>query len=176
MAPTSQTPVISLSDQVAESVQLSDVQAKAFEQAQSELEEFRKEMETKKYFSDMTEKDIKILQSFLLNDAPWKFTESLGIREVNKEIKESLEKKKGKLFMGATAYEAMYFYLSRVEGTGEKVTAKSIGDLETYLRLLKNINAARSSVAEDNKKLQHLEYVAASRSEGLDPAEEVPAN
>jgi hypothetical protein len=56
------------------------------------------------------------------------------------------------------------------------MTAKSIGDLETYLRLLKNINAARSSVAEDNKKLQHLEYVAASRSEGLDPAEEVPAN
>lgn len=152
-------------------VQLTDAQVKAYEAAQAEVDAFRKEMETKKYFADMSESDIKVLQNFLLKDAPWKFTESLGIREVNKEIEESL-KKKGKLFMGATAFEAMYFYLSKVEGTGEKVTASSIADLETYLRLLKNINAARSSVAEDNKKLQHLEYVAASRSEGLDPVEE----
>lgn len=176
MAPTTPTTTTVLPAQDTEVMQLSDVQVKAYETAQAELDAFRKEMETKKYFADMTEKDIKTLQAFLLNDAPWKYMESLGIREVNKEIQESLAKSKGKLFMGATAFEALAFYLSKVDGTGEKVTAKSIGDIETYIRLLKNINAARASVGEDSKKLQQLEYVAASRSEGLDPAEDTPAN
>lgn len=174
MTPTTQAPVVTLSEKIAETVHLNDAQLKAYEQAQAEVDTFREEMETKKYFSDMSEEDTKVLLNFLENDAPWKYTEALGIREVSKEIKESLAKKKGKLFMGATAYEAVAFYLTKVEGNGQTVTAKSIGNIETYLRLLKNVNSARASVAEDNKKLQHLEYVVASRSEGLDPAEAVP--
>jgi hypothetical protein len=151
---------------------LSDIQVAAYEAAQKELEDAKKEIEGKKYYSDLSAADAIVLQNFLLNDATWKFTESLGIREVNREITESL-KKKGKLFMGATAFEAMYFYLSRVEGAGEKVNSSAIPDLETYLRLLKGINAVRSSMSEDNKRIQHLEYVAASRGEGLEPADEV---
>lgn len=150
-------------------LELTEVQKAAYLSAEKELAEAKKELENKKYYSDLSTEDAKILQNFLLNDATWKFTESLGIREVNREITESM-KKKGKLFMGATAFEAMYFYLSRVEGTGEKVTSTAIPDLETYLRLLKGINAVRSEMNADNKKLQHLEYVTASRSEGLEPA------
>lgn len=155
-----------------ENKELTSIQVAAYEAAQLELDNAKKDLEGKKYYSDLSPEDAKILQNFLLNDATWKFTESLGIREVNREITESLKKKGGKLFMGATAFEAMYFYLSRVEGTGEKVLSSSIPDLETYLRLLKGINAVRASMGEDNKKVQHLEYVAASRSEGLEPAAE----
>jgi hypothetical protein len=154
--------------QQPQELQLTDVQKEAFIQAQKDVDEFDKELAAKKYLVDLTKDDVEVIQNFIGNDAKWTFMESLGIGEVLKELKNSVDKS-GKVFIPAVAVEAIYYYLSKVEGTGHKVNASSIGTVEVYLRLLKAINAARTSVANDNEKKKHLEYILACRAEGLDP-------
>jgi hypothetical protein len=149
-------------------VELNDIQLSALKQAQDELDNLKKELEEKKYYSDLSDKDGKILIKFLEEDAQWKFMECLGINEVSKAINSSIDKSK-KIFMGATAFEALYYYLSKVEGTGKKVNSKSIGDVDTYMRLLKAVNTVRAAASLDNEKLKELEFVVAARAEGIEP-------
>jgi hypothetical protein len=101
------------------------------------------------------------------NEAPWKFTESLGIKEVQKELDAC--QKSGKLFMNAISYEALYFYLSKMEGKGEHVVSEAIKTLDEYLEILKSINVVRNVIANENEKLKHMEFVVASRAEGIEP-------
>lgn len=149
-------------------LQLTEVQKEAFIQAQKDVDDFDKELATKKYLVDLTKEDVIVIQNFIERDAQWKFMESLGIGEVLKELKTSVDKN-GKVFIPAVAVEAIYYYLSKVEGVGNTVNSASIGTVDVYLRLLKAVNNARSSVATDNEKKKRLEYVLTCRAEGLDP-------
>lgn len=149
-------------------IELSDVQKQLFEEAQKDLDNFVKDLSSKKYYVELKKEDVKILQNFVQNDAKWKFMESLGIGEVSRELESSLDKT-GKAFIPAAAIEAIYYYLSKVEGIGQKVDSNAIKDVETYLRILKAINVSRNSVSVDAEKQKHLEYVLACRAEGLDP-------
>jgi hypothetical protein len=148
-------------------VSLSDVQREALAKAQMELDTFRAELETKKYLADVDAKGIQALAGFMKNEAPWKFTESLGIKEVQKELDAC--QKSGKLFMNAISYEALYFYLSKMEGKGEHVVSEAIKTLDEYLEILKSINVVRNVIANENEKLKHMEFVVASRAEGIEP-------
>jgi hypothetical protein len=148
-------------------ISLTDVQAQALEQAQKDLENFRSELETKKYLADVTGETIKSLLQYVTDEAPWKFTESLGIKEVQKELETCA--KNGKLFMNAISYEALYFYLSKIEGKGQKTNSEAITSLDTYLTVLKSLNVIRNVIAQENEKLKEMEFIVASRSEGLDP-------
>lgn len=154
--------------QQPQELQLTDVQKEAFIQAQKEVDDFEKELSTKKYLVDLSKDDTLVIKNFIEKDAQWKFMESLGIGEVLRELKSSADKN-GNVFIPAVAVEAIYYYLSKVEGTGNTVNSPSIGSVEVYLRLLKAVNNARSSVAIDNEKKKHLEYILACRAEGLDP-------
>ena len=89
-------------------ITLTEVQQKALKEAQEKLDAFSAELETKKYFVDLSDEDIKILMGFITEDAKWKFMEALGIGEVKKELEKSVDKN-GKVFIPAVAIEAIYY-------------------------------------------------------------------
>jgi len=149
-------------------VELSDIQKAAYEEALKEVEKFKKELETKKYLVDLKAVQVTNLRNFITNDAKWKFMEALGIGEVDKNLSTAVDKH-GKVFISAVTLEAIYYYLSKVEGTGQSVDATSIGTVDNYISILKALNAAKNSAAIDNEKLKELEYIATCRAEGLDP-------
>jgi hypothetical protein len=152
---------------------LSAIQQEALEKSTKELEAYRKELETKKYLADIGKTGIDALVNFIKLEAPWKFTESIGIKEVYTDL--LLCAKNGKLFLNALAFEALYFYLSRVEGKGLTVSSSAILTVDEYLDILKNINIVRNVIAQENEKLKGLEFIVASRAEGIEPESEAKA-
>jgi hypothetical protein len=151
-----------------QAIALTDVQMKLYQEAQDELDKFNKEITTKKYLVDLNKEEIKMLREFIEKDAKWKFMESLGIGEVSKELASSVDKT-GKAFIPANAIEAIYYYLSKVEGVGKKVDSAAIKDVETYLKFLKSLNVAKNAISIDTEKQKELEYVLVCRAEGLSP-------
>ena len=145
---------------------LTDIQLKAYEEAQAALDKYRSELETKKYLVDLKGQDLKDVLNYMRTEAPWKFTEVLGVKEVIAELEACV--KKDKLFITAASLEALYFYLSRVEGKGANVNG-CIGDIEKYIKILKGINAVRNVISSENEKLKEMEFIAASRREGIEP-------
>lgn len=146
---------------------LSDIQKKAYEDAVNELQKAIKEMEGKKYTIDLKKEQIETLYNYITKDAPWNFNESLGIIEVDKVLAEA--KKLGKLAIGAIAVEAIYYYLSKVTGKGLIPEAKSFESVNQYLDILKPFVKIRESIVSDQEKIKKLEFVAVSRSQGIEP-------
>jgi len=147
---------------------LSQFQLDALAEAEKELAALIKENESKKYLIDINKKDIEVLNSFILKDAPWKFTEALGIIEVEKEMKKAI--KEGKLFISGVPIEAIYYYMSKVEGSGKNVNGEAFQTVETYLRILKGITQGLEKVKVDSEKLKQAEFTVAARREGIETA------
>lgn len=152
---------------------LNEFQLAALTQAENELEDLRKELSTKKYLLDVEKKDVDLLKAFIANDAPWKFTEALGIVEVTRELDAI---KDGKLFIKALAIEAIYYYMSKVEGTGTLPDGKAFPSITEYLRILKAITIGVERVKADNEKLNNAEFVLAARREGIEPDSSITEN
>lgn len=150
---------------------LNDFQKAALDKADQELADLRKELESKKYLIDIDKADIAKLKNFNENDAPWKFTESLGVIEVEKDLAKAV--KEGKLYIGAIAIEAIYYYMSKVEGKGKTTNATAFEDVKDYIRILKAVTGGMERVKADNDKLRNAEFVVAARREGIDT--DVPA-
>lgn len=150
-----------------ENSSLTDFQTAALEAAEKELETLRKEVEETKYLVDLSGEDLKDLNNFICENAPWKFTESLGIIEVEKAMKKAV--KDGKLFTDAVAIEAIYYYLSKVEGNGKKTNASAISSIDTYLRILKAITGTIERIKANTERVRQAEFVVASRREGIEP-------
>ena len=144
---------------------LTAFQQVALDQAQKDLDTLRSEIESKKYLVDVDKKDIEMLKSFIVNDATWKFTESLGIKEVQKELNVLTD---GKLFTKALAIEAIYYYMSKVEGAGEKPNTLAFPNIDDYLRCLKAITNAVERIKADSEKIREAEFILAARQEGID--------
>ena len=69
-----------------DSNELNEFQLKVLADAEEALEKMEKEHASKKYLIDIKKNEIEKLSSYILNDAPWKFTECLGIKEVEKDL------------------------------------------------------------------------------------------
>jgi len=145
---------------------LTDFQKAALDKAEQELEAIRKELESKKYLIDIDKTDIAKLADFIENDAPWKFTEALGIIEVEKDLAKAV--KEGKLYIGAIVIEAIYYYMSKVEGKGKTTGAIAFTFVKDYIRILKAITGGMERAKADNEKLRNAEFVVAARREGID--------
>jgi hypothetical protein len=146
---------------------LTNFQLEALEKAENELNDLRNELETKKYLIDLKKEDINLLNSFNTNDAPWKFTECLGVVELEKELNASV--KSGKLYISAMPIEAIYYYLSKVEGKGNTTNTTTFTDVKDYIRVLKAVTNGIERVKADTERLRQAEFVVASRREGIDP-------
>jgi hypothetical protein len=146
---------------------LADFQQEALEQAEKDLVALREELNKKKYLIDLKKEDIVLLDKFNKQDAPWKFTECLGVIEIEKELKEAI--KSGKLYIGAMPIEAIYYYMSKVEGKGKSTDATAFEKVEDYIRILKAITGGMERVKADNESLRNSEFVVAARREGIEP-------
>ena len=147
--------------------QLSQFQQEALEDAEKDLEKLKTELEKKKYLVDLDKRHIGIVSKFILEDAPWKFTEVLGIIEIEKHLKTAT--KEGKLYIDALAIEAIYYYLSKVEGKGYKTDAAAFPTIVEYKTILKAITTTMERVKIDNEKIRDAEFVVAARKEGIEP-------
>lgn len=151
---------------------LNEFQLEAIAQAEKDLEDLKKELSTKKYLIDIDKNDIATLKKFILEDAAWKFTECLGIVEIEKEL--TVAEKDGKLFSRALGIEAIYYYMSKVEGNGTKpTTPSSFKSVAEYIKVLKAITSGVERIKADNEKLNNAEFVLAARMEGIEPDESV---
>lgn len=148
---------------------LSQFQKEALEDAENELEMLRDEIQKKKYLIDLKKEDITMIQKFIVNDAPWKFTECLGIIEVEKDLNDAV--KSGKLYINGVAIEAIYYYMSKVEGKGKETDTSSFTKVEDYIRCLKGITGGLERVKADSEKVRQAEFIVAARREGIEPDE-----
>lgn len=149
---------------------LTEIQLKAIQDAQDELTKLRNEMNEKKYLVGINKDQIKKLKQFMINDAPWKYTEGLGIIELRKILTES--EKSGKLFLDATALEAAFYYLTKVEGTGEKTNMTSITTVDEYIALVKPFQQLfNGEIAKDAEKIKKAEFVLEARAQGVNVEE-----
>ena len=144
---------------------LTAFQTEALATAEKELEAMRKELNTKKYLIDVKKEDIALLVKFNEKDAEWKFSECLGIVEVEKELK--VATKEGKLYTTAVAVEAMYYYLSKVEGKGKGTNTTAFTDVADFIRVLKAITQGVDRIKTDNEKFRNQEFIVAARREGI---------
>lgn len=144
---------------------LNEFQLKAIEQAEKDLEKLKSEVTSQKYLVDITKDQIKSLNVYVTEHAPWKFTESLGIVELEKEFADSV--KKGKLFISGVATEAIHYYLSKAEGKGKNVAG--FKDVNEYISILRGVVATLERVKVDADKVRDAEFVLAARREGIEP-------
>jgi len=148
--------------------ELNEFQLNALKDAEAKLEKMRSDMQTRKYLIDLKKDDITLLSEFINKDAKWKFTECLGIIEVTKELETCI--KSGKLFTTAVAIEAIYYYMSKVEGKGNSTDAvSSISKLPDYLRILKEITNGVERIKNDGDAVRNEEFIVAARREGIEP-------
>lgn len=150
-----------------DSNELNEFQLKVLADAEEALEKMEKEHASKKYLIDIKKNEIEKLSSYILNDAPWKFTECLGIKEVEKDLKECI--KTGKLFLSGIAVEAIYYYLSKVDGAGIKTNTSSFENIDQYLSVLKPITGGIERIKADTEKMENARFVVAARREGIEP-------
>lgn len=148
--------------------ELSEIQQAALKTSIDDYKKASSELEKKKYLIDVNKDQIKILKDFARKDAQWKFNECLGIIEINKVLDES--EKSGKLFVNSVAVEALYYYLSKVEGKGNYVSnAAAFPSVIEYLAIVKSFVKTREVIKVDQEKLKQLEFVIESRSQGIEP-------
>ena len=156
-----------------ESSTLTDFQKTALDNAEKELVELRKDLNSKKYLIDLKKEDISLLDNFIRKDATWKFTECLGIIEAEKELTAAV--KAGKLYIGAIAIEAIYYYMSKVEGKGKSTDTETFKNVDDYIRTLKGLTLGMERVKADNERLRQQEFIVAARREGIDPDDSIQA-
>jgi hypothetical protein len=147
---------------------LNDTQAESLAKAEAELKTLATEIESKKYLLSINDADMDLLRQFILKDAQWKFTEALGIVEIEKELKLA-KSSDGNYYLGAIATEAIYYYMSKIEGNGKKVKSTSITSVDVYLRILRGITSSIEFIKKDTEKRNKLEFEVAARREGIEP-------
>jgi hypothetical protein len=91
---------------------------------------------------------------FLENEAQWKFSEALGVIEAARQVKEAKKEitngKTKELLIGSLPLEAIYYFLTKVEGKG-------IAYATTYVNsLLKPISDALGRSKSDREKHDQL--------------------
>lgn len=137
-----------------------------FEIAEKEWNDAVEEQKSRKYLVNLKKDDIKLLDGYIQNQAPWSGANAFGIVELSKITKDAVSK--GKLFIDAIAIEAVLHFLNKVEGAGVKST-NSDYTAETLKAAIIEVLAAKESIKTDADKLAQLEYIASSYAQGVDP-------
>ncbi len=129
------------------------MRAEMVEKLTAKIEAKQKELETKKYIIEGGATAGDTISSFLKEKAQWKFSEALGIIESVSQIETAAEAiKKGKakeLFVPALALEAVYYFLTKVEGKG-------LTEANEYVAILKPISDALGRSKQDRQEIDQM--------------------
>jgi len=136
---------------------------KLLEELTKKLEDLQKDLDVKRFLVDGGTESAKKFLNFVETKAKWKFTEVLGIVELQRVFKDFLKGGKSKEFlMGPIEIEALYYFLSKEEGIGTEGTIE-------YNELLKLINTPKSKMDAMRKEFEQLQFRMASVENGIDP-------
>lgn len=149
---------------------LTEFQQKKLDEAKKELEAMEKEHSTKKYLVSISKEDFAELKNFINEKAKWKFTEVLGVEEVLKDFKKT---KENLIYIKGVAVEAVYYYLSKVEGNGHNFSNDDFESIDSYLRILKEFSNIVEKIKKDSDKINEMKFVVAARQEGMEPDDSI---
>lgn len=143
--------VVSKKDAIAEK---NEQRQKLVDMLSEKIEQKEKAVVSKLYLIEGEEKVADAVIDFIQNKAQWKFSESLGIMECIRQVTEAkanITKKKTKQFLiPSLALEAIYYFLTKVEGVG-------ITQANDYVNnLLKPISDALSRAKSDREEIDQL--------------------
>ena len=124
------------------------------QQLTEKIESKEKELETKKYLIEGGASTAEAVLTFLKNEAAWKFSEALGVIESVKQIEDANKNiqtgKTKELMVPALALEAIYYFLTKVEGKG-------LSDASLYVNeLLKPVTDALGRSKNDRAEIDQL--------------------
>lgn len=129
------------------------MRAELVEKLTAKIEAKEKELQTKKYIIEGGASAGETIAFFLKEKAQWKFSEALGIIESVSQFEtaaESIKKGKAKeLFVPALALEAVYYFLTKVEGKG-------LREAKLYVEILKPISDALGRSKQDRQEIDQL--------------------
>lgn len=135
----------------------------AIEKLEEEIQNIRKEQETKVYIITKDKTIGNALDNFIRNESRWKYTEVLGVMELGKQISKFVDNDEKSLVLDATAVQALYYFVGKVEGTGLDSA------ISYYNTVLKPVSDAATRVDSDKKNLEMLEFRKVSLEQGIDP-------
>ena len=135
----------------------------AIEKLEIEIGKLMKEQETKIYVVTKDKTIGSALHSFITKEAKWKYTEVLGIIELGKKISEFAEGREKSLAIDATAVQALYYFIGKVEGIGLDSA------ISYFNTILKPVADAAARLDADKKNLEMLEFRKVSLEQGVDP-------
>jgi hypothetical protein len=130
------------------------MRADMVKQLTAKIEAKEKEIENKKYIIEGGTKTATAVVNFLQNEASWKFSEALGVIEATRQVeeaqKEILKGKTKELLIPALAVEAIYYFLTKVEGKGLIHATSYVNEL------LKPVTDALSRSKNDRTEIDQL--------------------
>jgi hypothetical protein len=157
------TLTVEKNEQVAEETKNPRINPEVIEKLKGEIKAKEEELETKKYLIPGGKQVAKNFKQFIAKNAKWRFTEAIGVVEVNRILIEFIENPaETELMIPAVALEAMYYFMARHEGTG-LVEAKEFTDL------IKAINSAKGRSEQDRKEFEEMTFRLQSLEHGVDP-------
>lgn len=155
--------VVEKNDAGIESKPASKINPEIIEKLKETIDEKTEELENKKYLIPGGKEVAKSIKQFIVKQAKWKFTESLGIVEINRQMHEFINDPASKeLMVPPLVLEAFYYFLSKHEGIG-------LPEADAFVSLLKAINQAKSRADNDKKELEEMRFRLQSLEHGVDP-------
>jgi hypothetical protein len=117
------------------------------------IKEKEADLQTKKYVIEGKAEVGGTIVNFLKEHAQWKFSESLGIvesvRQAEEAVKAVLTKKTSELMLPSLSLEAVYYFLTKVEGKG-------LDEAAAYIKILKPISDALGRSKQDRQDIDQL--------------------
>jgi hypothetical protein len=117
------------------------------------IKEKEADLQTKKYVIEGKAEVGETIATFLKEKAQWKFSESLGIIESVRQVEEAVKavktKKTSELMLQSLSLEAVYYFLTKVEGTG-------LDEAAAYIKILKPISDALGRSKQDRQDIDQL--------------------
>jgi hypothetical protein len=138
-----------------------------------EIQTLKENLEKKGYIVEGGIKRAETLVDWLTNNAKWKFNESMGVIEAIRQIEVAAEAiRKGKtkeLYLPNLCLEAVYYFISKVEGNG-------LAEAKFYVNeLLKPVADGLGRAKVDKDSIEVKGFELASYENGIDPTKEIKA-
>lgn len=141
----------------------SKINPEVIEKLKVSIKEKEEELETKKYLIPGGDPVAKKFKQFIVKNAKWRFTECIGVVEVNRILHEFInDPAKEELMLPPVALEALYYFMAKHEGVG-------LPDAEDFTALIKSINSAKARSEQDKKELEEMRFRLQSLEHGVDP-------
>jgi len=141
---------------------LGNVDNKLVEKLQKKLDDKKNEIRSKVYAISCDAPVFTSWKEYILNDAEWNSTESLGIIELDKQITK-IEKegiKDNTIYLSALHLEASHYFISKSRGKG-------IQDAKKFISIYKPFDQALNDAKKDAMVVKDMEKDLAAAMQGI---------